>query len=184
MTARHRSGVAVTTRLIALIMLPVTAMCLLAGSVVFSRLSTATQARIVDHGVVGLSELVALRDALHAQQSSAEFDVRFLQVGVTRAVASAYIGFDWSALIPPARTEASRAIASLGVASPVSAVALQALYADIDAAVISPTVAVQRLGAYLAVAGTAVERGLSQLEAKAEGSSLLAALESLQEQPG
>jgi hypothetical protein len=90
----RRSGAGLTARLITLVMLPVSTMCGLAGSVIFSRLSSATQAGAVDHGAIGLSALVALGDSLHVQQSVEAFDARFVQVGVSRAVATNFIGFD------------------------------------------------------------------------------------------
>src|ERR1035438_5971100 len=100
---RRRSGSSVTTRLIGLVMVPVTAMCVLAGSVVYSRQSAAAQSQPVDHGAIAMSELVALGDALHSQQTVEAFDARYIEVGVTRAVATTFLGFDWDVQIAPAR---------------------------------------------------------------------------------
>jgi diguanylate cyclase (GGDEF)-like protein len=165
--------------LIALVMLPVTAMCGLAGSVVLSHRSAATQALAVDHGVIGLSELVALRDALQAQQSVEAFDVRFVEVGATRAAATGFLGFDWAGQVAPARAEASRAIASLGPGSLVSATTLQSLYAQIDGRVISPTEAAQRLDGFGGTVEDVMVRGLDGLEAGVGRAPLLNELESL-----
>jgi diguanylate cyclase (GGDEF)-like protein len=174
----------VTTRLIALVMLPVTAMAVLAGSVVSSRRSTAAQAMSVDHGVVGLSQLVALREALHAQQFLEAIDVRVAQVGTTRVAVTTFLGFDWEAQVAPARGEASRAVASLGQASPVNAGALDSLYAEIDRGVITPAEAGVRLGRFTGVIDDAVTRGLDQLGVEARQAPLVAALESLRAASG
>jgi diguanylate cyclase (GGDEF)-like protein len=169
----------VTARLIALVMLPVTAVFILSGSVVLSRGSAATQAVAVDQGINGLSELVALRNALHDQQSVEAFEVRFVQLGVTPATASTFLGFDLAAQFAPARVQADRAITSLGDNSPVAADTLRSLFAGIDAGVISPIAAVQRLRGYIDVIGGAIDRGLNRLEMKARQGPLVAALESL-----
>ncbi|MEP6659790.1 MAG: EAL domain-containing protein [Acidimicrobiales bacterium] len=168
-----------TTRLIALVMLPVTVVCIRAGAVVADHRTAANQAVAVEHGVTGLSDLVALRDALSAQQSVEEFDVRFAQLGTTRAAASLFVGVDLSSQVVPARARADHAIASLGSGSPVQAGALASLYADIDGGGISPTEAVQRFGALIEVSATAVASGLQQLQAQAQHPPLVAALDSL-----
>jgi diguanylate cyclase (GGDEF)-like protein len=169
----------VTARLVALVMLPVTAMCVGAGSVVLSRRSTAVQAAAVDHGVIGLSELVGLRSALQSLQSVETIDSRVTQLGVTRAEASAVLGFDVAAQVAPDRAAARRATTSLGNASPLSASTLQSLYAEIDGGLVSPTAAVQRLEGFDVAISAAVTRGLDQLEAQAHQPALVAALESL-----
>jgi diguanylate cyclase (GGDEF)-like protein len=171
----------VTARLVALVMLPVTVMCVLAGSEVLTRRSSAAQADTVDQGVTGLSRLVALRDALQAQHTAAAFNVRALQVGATPAVVSAFFGVDLGAEVAPARERANQAIVSLGTRSPISAAALQSLYADIDGGVITPEAAGQRLADILEVSNTAVGARLDELERKVRDTKLLAAVESVRE---
>ncbi|MEY2406429.1 MAG: hypothetical protein QOG39_1345, partial [Acidimicrobiaceae bacterium] len=160
-------------------MLPVTAMCVLAGSVVVSRQSSAAQANSVDGGVIGLSQIVALRDGLHAQQTVEAFNVRLEQSGITRDTATAAVGFDWAAQVAPARAKADRAIAQLGQDSPVSESALQQLYTEIDGGLISPAAAVQRLAGYVLVSDEAATSAVDQLEIDAHQTALVATLESL-----
>ena len=131
-SARHWSGLGVTGRLIALVMLPVTVMCGLAGSIVLTHRSTATSAVAVEERVAELSNLLELRDALHTMQAVRAFDVRFPQLGVTREFVVDFIGVDWAPQVAPARALAGRAIVSLGDRSPITAAALQSLYAEID----------------------------------------------------
>ncbi|MEY2463872.1 MAG: hypothetical protein QOH64_2010, partial [Acidimicrobiaceae bacterium] len=57
-------------------MLPVTVICVGAGSVVSARRATADQAGAIDRGVIALSELVALRSALQTMQSVGTIDIR------------------------------------------------------------------------------------------------------------
>ena len=143
--APRRPAAAVTTRLIALVMLPVTAMCVLAGSVVVSHRSAAAQAVDIEQGVVGLGPLLAVRDAFHTLQSAGAFDVRFQEFGITREVATEFIGFDWATQIAPARAEAFAAIAALGESSPVNATEFASLNAATDGSLISPAAALAEL---------------------------------------
>jgi diguanylate cyclase (GGDEF)-like protein len=174
----------VTARLIALVMLPVTAMCVLAGSVVLSHRSAAAQAVDVEHGVVGLGELLTLRDALHTLQSAEAFDVRFAELGITREVATTFIGFDWTSQIAPARVQANAAIAALGDDSPVSAADFQSLNGALDGALITPAVALQQLDGEIDRIGAAMTRTLDRLEDTAHRPPLLAALKSLRAASG
>ena len=176
---RHRSRFGVTARLVALVMLPVTVMCLLVGSVVSSHWSLAQRADSIDDGVVVLTGLVELRAGLHQELSAAEFDVRFGQVGVTRAEAIAFIGFDWGSEVSAARAKARRAAASLGAASPVLVSTLVALQSDIDDGSITPAVAAKRLGDLAQLTGDAVAGELNQLQVAAREVPLLSALESV-----
>ncbi|MEY2423257.1 MAG: hypothetical protein QOI95_3324 [Acidimicrobiaceae bacterium] len=171
----------VTTRLIALVMLPVTAMCLLAGSVVLSRRGSASEAVAVDRGVVALNEMVTLRDALLVQETSSVFDGRVLELGTTREIATTFLGFDPGTEVATQRTLGDRAIAALGPSSPVGADVLHVLYAGIDAGTIDPRVAAQRLGGYITVTVETLLRSLDSLEGGARETPLTAALESLRE---
>jgi diguanylate cyclase (GGDEF)-like protein len=163
----------------ALVMLPVTVMCLLAGSVVLSQRTLSNEAVAVDHGVVQLRQLVKLRGGLRAQEAVATFDVRFAQLGVTRSTASTFLGFDIAAQVAPARIAANEAIDALGSGSPVAASTLQSLYAEIDNGAIDPTTVVQRLRAQIATTGTAVTDLLGALDVEGQQAQLGAALESV-----
>lgn len=176
---RRRSGLGVTGRLVALVMLPVTVMCGLAGSVVMTHRSAATRALAVEHGVVELTDLLEIRDALHTMQTVEAFEVRFLQLGVTRDVAVDFVGVDWAPGVAPAREQASRAIASMRGGSPVSADALRSLYTGIDDGSIAPDFAAQRLDHFGQVVGDALNSQLDGLAAMAGSERLVAALESL-----
>ncbi|MEY2433320.1 MAG: hypothetical protein QOC92_3045 [Acidimicrobiaceae bacterium] len=175
----RRSGVGVTTRLVALVMLPLTAMCVLAGSVVFSHRSLAAQAVAVDEGVSGLGNLIALRDAFNDQKALASFDVRFVELGVTNADASRFLGVDLTAAMRQARDQANRASIALGIANPVGAGDVQTLYSAMDAGAISPTQALERLTGFSETIDGRLTRGLDQLDVEAHEPRLVAALRSL-----
>jgi diguanylate cyclase (GGDEF)-like protein len=163
----------------ALVMLPVTVMCVLAGSVVLSHRSLSNDAVAVNRGVVQLSNLVKVRDGLRSQESVAMFDVRFAQLGVTRSIASTFLGFDIAAQVAPARIEVGHAIDALGSDSPVAPATLQSLYADIDSGAIAPTTAVQRLRIEIEATGSAVTALLAALDVEGQPAQLGAALESV-----
>jgi diguanylate cyclase (GGDEF)-like protein len=160
-------------------MLPVTAMCVLAGSVVVAHRSAAAQAVDIEKGVVGLGPLLAFRDALHTLQSAEAFDVRFQEFGITREVATTFIGVDWATRIPPARAEAFAAIAALGERSPVNATDFASLNAAIDGSLKTPAAALAQLSHYIELTGVAMTRTLDRLEAAAHNAPLTAALKSL-----
>ena len=67
----RRRAAGVTARLIALVMLPVTVMCVLGGSVIVDRRAAAAQAEDIEQGIVGLGELLSLRTALQPSSRSA-----------------------------------------------------------------------------------------------------------------
>lgn len=168
-----------TARLLSLVMLPVTVMCLLAGSVVFSHRSAAELAETLDHDVSVLSELIALRDALDVQNAALAFDVRLAQFDLAPAAAKEFIGFDWSTTIPPARARAGRAITVLGAGSPVSTDTLRQLYTEIDGAVISPAEAMQQIASLSQTVDRSVTRALAPLHVESHHRPLTAALGSL-----
>ncbi|MDB5876519.1 MAG: hypothetical protein JWQ07_5961, partial [Ramlibacter sp.] len=176
---RERQSTGVTTRLVALVMLPVTALCVLAGSVVVAHSSAARQAANIETGVSRLAHVLALRDGLHTLQSAEAFEVRFVELGITKAVATTFIGLDWEAQIAPARTEAQAEILALGSSSPVSPSDFNALTLAIDNEAISPALALQRLNILIDATGVAMTGTLDHLEAVASGAKLPAALESL-----
>ncbi len=178
-TPSRRSGWGVTARLLGLVMLPVTVMCVLTGSVVLAHRSSATRANSVEAGVSGLNDLVALRAKLNDEQAAARFDVRFAELGTTREEAVAFIGFDWGSQRPAARAESIRLATTLGAASPVDAGTLQTLYAAMDVGTTGPVEAAQQLDGFGQATRAAVNRGLDQLESDARQLPLLAALESL-----
>jgi hypothetical protein len=93
---------------------------------------------------------------LRAEQSVEEFYVRFSELGVTLANASAFLGVDLAAEVASARVQARQSITALGQDSPVSAVALESLYSEIDRGGISRAEVVQRVGGFVGVVGDAV----------------------------
>jgi diguanylate cyclase (GGDEF)-like protein len=169
----------VTARLLALVMLPVTAMCFLTGSVVLSHQSTAVRAHEVEQGIVDLRALVELRDALHSLQTVAAFEQRSVELGVEREVATAFLGFDWTTFVAPARSQAAQAIAVLGDKSPVSAADLRELNEGIDAGSIAPAAALTRLGGYIDRGSAMMAASLDRLGAATHYSPLVDALGSL-----
>ena len=128
-------------------MVPVTMLAVIAATVVLDHRSSARDAATVNAGVAKLSDLVAMRDGLLAQQSLEAFDVRFEQLGVTTADASKFIGIDLVARLGPARTRTNDAIAAIGPDNPISDAALHDLYAAIDGDTIDPKTAEGRLAA-------------------------------------
>ena len=130
--------------------------------------------------MVELSELVRLRDAFHTLRSIRSFEVRYSELGISREVATEFLGVDWATGIVPARQRVDQAIASLGGNSPVAAASFEALVAGVDTGTISPAVAVQQYGDFAAVTGAAVDVTLDRLEGEAHEAPLVAALESLQ----
>jgi diguanylate cyclase (GGDEF)-like protein len=174
----------VTTRLIALVLLPVTVACLLAGSVVLSHRSAAARAVRVERGVVGLRALVDLRASLYEQQTVSRFDVRIDEVGSTRALAAQFLGLDLGAELAPARERAKQAIAVLGPNSPVSDASLRGLFADIDAGRVTPTQAAERITAMLQRTDAPVSSGFAQLESRVSSKGLVTAFESLRTASG
>jgi len=177
------SASGVTSRLVALVMIPVTVMGGLSIAQVVSRGSMATAAVEVERGVAKLSALVELDGAVEAQQFLESFDVRFAELGTTPATASGLLGLDLGAEVGTARSQAADALAVLGPAAPIDAGELAALNAGIDSGKVSPAAAVTRLSALQADLGVAVVSGVDQLEADARitrADPLLAALQSLQ----
>lgn len=163
----------------ALVLLLVTVMCVFAGSVVVSHRSVAAAAAAVDRRVATLNELVALRSAVDDQRSAQAFEAQVALVGVPRAAAVTFVGFDFATKVPTARARADRAVASLGHASPVSAGTLHSLYIEIDEANISPAEAEQRLGGVRGEVDDAVTGLLDQLEVEGYDRSLASALASV-----
>jgi diguanylate cyclase (GGDEF)-like protein len=165
-------------------MLPVTAMCVLAGSVIVAHRSAAAQAVDIEEGVVGLGHLLTVRDSLHSLQSAVGFDVRYTELGITRETAITFIGYDWSTQIPPARSQASAAIAALGSSSPISSQEFAEFNASIDASLITPPEVLAQLGRYIALTGAAMTRTLDRLEAAAPRAQMLVALKTLRAASG
>jgi diguanylate cyclase (GGDEF)-like protein len=176
---RSHPGVSITTRLVALVLLPVTVMCALAGSVVLSRRSTSAQAVAVAHEVTHVARLATLRDALHTQQSLGGIGVRLSQLGVTPTVASQFIGIDLTAHLVDARAKAADAVAALGSTSPVSRSDLQAVYTGLDQGALSSAQALQRLDGYIVGVGTVITRTLATLDQAGRQAQIDAPIESL-----
>ena len=182
MTSPQRRRVArfgVTSLLVGLVMLPVAVLCVGAGSVVMSHRTKAMQAEAVERGVVELSALVELHDALHSQEQSVAFEMRFAELGATREQASTFLGIDFPAQGDLARAQSAAAIAALGSSSPVDANALQALYADMDAGTITPTEAAPLIGDISDTAEATLIDEIDLLRGQASDATLVAALESL-----
>jgi diguanylate cyclase (GGDEF)-like protein len=174
----------ITSRLIALVMLPVTAMCVLAGSVTLAHRSAAAEAVDIEESVIGLGDLLAIRDGLHSLQSAAAFDVRYTELGITREAATTFIGFDWATQIAPARVEATQGVAALGDSSPISATEFEAFTESVDRALITPAETLVEIGVYIDRTSSALTDTLDRLEAGAHRLSLLAALKSLRSASG
>jgi diguanylate cyclase (GGDEF)-like protein len=178
----HWSHVGVTGRLVALVMMPVTMMCVFAGSEVKTRWSTEKDAVAIDRGVVDLSSIVELHGALEAQKFTAAFEVRIVQLGVTVETASSFMGIDLAAEFVVARASASTALAALGERSPVDAAAIDALWGDIDRGELTPAETVERFRLLEEPIARTVTARVNELEERARraGARLLVdALESL-----
>ena len=180
--SRHRpshQGTGTTVRLVALVLLPVTVMCGLAGSDVLARRATATRAVAVEHRVTALSRLVTFRDALDTQESLQAMTVRLANLGVTPEVASGYIGVDLVEWLASARRSANRALLRFGVGSPVEQAELRAFYAGHDSGALSPVQALARLTTYVSVTNLAVKQTLKGLDLAGREAKIVAPIEAL-----
>lgn len=169
----------VTFRLMALVLVPVTVMCVLSGSIVVSHRSAAAAAEAVDRRVSVLSELSVLRSAIEVQLADRMFEARIAELGVPRAAAIELVGYDWTVGVSPARARADRTAASLGHDSPVSAGALHSLNTEIDGASISLVDAAQRLRDFSGKVSDAMTRAFDHLGPGDTDRELGKALESL-----
>jgi diguanylate cyclase (GGDEF)-like protein len=169
----------VSTRLIPLFLIPVTVVWIMTGSVVLSHRHMAEVAKGVDRGVVQLTDLVTLRDALQLQLTAASFEVRAAELGITTAVVSEFFGFDITGSAIPSRAPADRAITSLGSRSPVASGELHELYEGIDSGAVDPRRIVATLSHHLLVSDAAITRDLDQLSAKVDDRGLSVALDAL-----
>jgi diguanylate cyclase (GGDEF)-like protein len=177
---RTHPGTGISVRLVSLVLLPVTVMCAFAGTMVVSRHATSTQADAVERELGQLTGLVDLRDALRTQQSLQAITVRLSQLGVTRAVASQFVGINLVAEAAKARTRASTAVAALGNSSPLWNADLRALSRDIDVGDIPPATALVRLTAEVDVASAAVKHTLSGLDLAGQEGRIVNPIESLE----
>jgi diguanylate cyclase (GGDEF)-like protein len=177
---RTNPGTGITVRLVALVLLPVTVMCAFAGTVVVSRHATSVQADAVERELGQLTGLVDLRDALRTQQSLQAITVRLTQLGVTRAVASQFLGIDLGAEAAKARTRAAKAVVALGARSPLRQTDLRALSSDIDLGVVSPTEALGRLTTDVDVASASVKHTLSGLDLADREARIVAPIDALE----
>ena len=168
-----------TTRLVALVMLPVTVICGLAGTVLMSHQAQVRNALAVDRGTTHLQRLVELQNGLQTMRAIGSFEVRFDQLGVSTAEVADLLGFDPTASVPAARTKALRAAVSLASEDPRPERSLRALYTAIDAGEIGFGDAVHRLDALIATNGTAVTGTLDHMETVAGDGPVHDALEAL-----
>src|SRR5581483_639150 len=184
LTRKPQGGVGVTTRLVVLVLIPVTAMCALASSVVLSLHQTAGRARVVSAAVPRVSELVALQDGLHALQTLEEFDIRFAQLGSNRLAASAFLGVNLDAAEAKARREATAAVVTLARTSPVNHARLSLLFAQLDRHAVSPTEALSQLTSDVVLCSKALTVTLNTLVAEGRDTRLVAPLEALRTASG
>jgi diguanylate cyclase (GGDEF)-like protein len=181
-TAPQRRRVArfgVTSLLVGLVMLPVAVLCVGAGSVVVSHRTMATQAEAVERSVVHLSALAELHDALDSQELIAAIDMRMAELDATRQQPSAFLGIDLAAQAERARAQTLTSIDGLAPSSPVSADAVQHLYAELDSGVITSADAAPRISEMARAAENALIIELDRLELDAGHAPLVAALKSL-----
>lgn len=126
------SYASVTARLIVLVMVPLTVMSGFAVSAVVARRSASAGAHSIHEGVVELRSLVELHGALETQKSTTAFVRRVAELHVPLEAASTLMGVDFPALTRMARSQATKAVADLGAASPVDAARLEALDRAVD----------------------------------------------------
>lgn len=176
---RRSSGTGVATRLMVLVLLPVTVMCALAGSVVWSLHGTAGSAQVVSDAVPGLAKLVTLQDGLHDLQTLESFDLRFAQLGSTRAAASAFVGVNLEAMQATARQQTVAAVAALGSDSPIDGSRLNELFAQSDRGTLGPAETLKRLTADVARCSDLLTHRLNALVARGRDTRLVTPLETL-----
>jgi diguanylate cyclase (GGDEF)-like protein len=183
-TRKQQTGVGVTTRLMVLVLIPVTVACAFAGSVIWSLHQTAGRAQVVSAALPRLGELVSLQDGLHALQALEQFDIRFAQLGSNQAVASAFLGVDLRAIEIGARRDSAAAAARLGNDSPVNQAELSLLFTRIDQGVVGPVEALRLLTADVTKCSDWLTRTLNGLVSQGRDTRLVAPLDALRTASG
>jgi diguanylate cyclase (GGDEF)-like protein len=176
-SVEKRRNVGVGTLLVALVLIPLSGMTMLGVSMISTRRTTVEHSRHVQESLSRIDALIALREALHYEQTAADARLRAAQLGMTPAQAGVVFGFAGDVHAARARSATDMALASFGqtimpmgvmpsTAPPTDVAALRRLRAAVDSGAISPADA---------------ERDYDALDAQAENSlrSLLDELASM-----
>jgi diguanylate cyclase (GGDEF)-like protein len=134
---RTRTGV--TTRLVALGLLPVSAMGLVVGRLTIEYRARAAEAAEVERTVPRVDRLLALREAVHVELTAVGITARAVQFGLQPGEMATTLGLPQSRVSRRyTRAATDNAIRVLGSTSPIDARALGALRRRIDAGALNP----------------------------------------------
>ena len=109
-----RRSVGVATLLVAIVLIPLTAIAVLGFSQLSARRTTVNHATHVRDALSRVDALIALREALHYEQTAADVRLRAVQFGLATAQASALFGFSGDGHLVGTRTATDQALARLG----------------------------------------------------------------------
>jgi diguanylate cyclase (GGDEF)-like protein len=146
----RRPSVGVAALLVAIVLIPLSAMAVLGVSELAARDQSVRQATRLRDSLVRVDALIALREALHNEQTAGDIRLRAVQFGLKTQQASAFFGFSAYTQLFPARDATDRALAHLGEVDgasdgvPIDRRALGTLRAEIDNAVIGAATADNR----------------------------------------
>ncbi|MCU1427765.1 MAG: hypothetical protein JWL83_1765, partial [Actinomycetia bacterium] len=137
--AHRRTRTSVTTRLVALGLLPVSAMGLVVGRLTIEYRARAAEAAEVERTVPRVDRLLALREAVHVELTAVGITARAVQFGLQPGEMATTLGLPQSRVSRGyTRAATDNAIRVLGSASPIDARALRALRTRIDAGALNP----------------------------------------------
>ncbi len=129
-----RRSVGVATLLVAIVLIPLTAIAVLGISQLSARRTTVHHATHVRDALSRVDALIALREALHYEQTAADVRLRAVQFGLTAAQASALFGFSGVGHVDGTRTATDQALAHLARVKTTSINAVEAAPMPFDQA--------------------------------------------------
>ena len=110
---RKRRSVGVARLLVAIVLVPLTAMTAFGISELSAREHTVHHVTHVRNSLARVDALIALREALHYEQSAADVRLRAVQFGLTNRQASSLFGFSGIGEVISTRASADRTLARL-----------------------------------------------------------------------
>jgi diguanylate cyclase (GGDEF)-like protein len=133
---RRLRSVSITTRLLALVLLPLLGMLVMAAGQVEDRQATASSSAQVHHAVDRIGRLVTLRTALYRERAYMATVLLIRSAGIiTVPEASKLVGYDLEAALRQYEAEADRAVDALGEdAAVLTPAELVELRADVERA--------------------------------------------------
>ncbi|MCU1426602.1 MAG: hypothetical protein JWL83_602 [Actinomycetia bacterium] len=131
---RRRIRTGVTTRLVSLVLLPVTVMGLVVGQLTFEYRSRASDAAELERDVPQVDRLLVLREALHNEEVAVGIAIRATQFGLQPKQIATLLGLEPARIsLQVTRAATDDAIRALGAASPIDAAAMPSVRAPVTA---------------------------------------------------